>query len=185
MAEISPALARALWRGDAQFLLFEADHPAGYARYWTRTGILRWGGYRWIGAGILGKIAGVSRSVDLTINQTTFEIAGVPPQADELLSALVRGRQARVPRGAISARGIITVDDAPTIDATMDYQTLSIDPSSGQATISIKAFQGFYVLDRAQDIALTDQQQRQEFPDDCGMALAHMYVNRDSNWRAA
>ena len=42
-----------------------------------------------------------------------------------------------------------------------------------------------WLLDRAQDIGFTDQQQRFDFPEDCGFALVHLWENRDSNWRAA
>lgn len=185
MSEISPALARAYRAGHSPFLLFYCDHPSGPVRYWSRTGILPWDGYEWTGCGILGQISGASRSVDLAINEVTFTLRGVPPTAAQILSGLVRNKTATVTRGAISRRGVVTVDDEPTIDALCDYQKLKVDPRNGTATIQIIGQQGFRILDRAQDIALTDQQQRSEYPDDCGMALVHTFVNRDSNWRSA
>lgn len=185
MSEISPKLAKALARGDAPFFLFYCDHPNGELRLWSRTGILRYAGADWTGAGILGRMGGAKRSTDLVINEVTFEVRGVPPTVTEMLSGKVRNRVARVWRGAISRRGRVTVDDDPMIDALMDYQNLIPDPASGTAAIRVVAQQGFYVLDRAQDIAFSDQQQRADFPDDCGMALTHTFVNRDSRWRAA
>lgn len=185
MSEISPALARALDKGWAPFLMFYCDHPSGVVRYWTRTGKRMIGGEEYIGLGVLGKITGATRSTDLSINEVTFELRGVPPTSAAMLSGLVRNRVATVTRGAISARGQIAVDDDPTIDALLDYQKLSVDPNSGSAKISLIGQQGFYVLDRAQDIALTDQQQRSEHDDDTGMSLTHMFSDRESNWRSA
>lgn len=184
MSEISPALARALAKGHASFLMFYCNHPSGAARFWTRTGILRFGGFEWKGCGILGSITGATRSTDLSINEVTFELRGVPPTAATMLSGLVRNKVAQVTRGAISERGRVTVDDAPTIDALLDYQKLSVDPATGTATIKLIGQQGFRILDRAQDIAFTDQQQRSEHPTDCGLALVHTFVNRESNWRS-
>lgn len=184
MPELSPALGRALSRGDAMFFLFYCDHPSGAARLWSRTGILRFDGVDWTGSGVLGRMSGATRSTNLTINEVTFELRGVPPTDTEQLSGLVRNRVVKVWRGAISRRGRVTVDyDDPMIDALADFQTLSVDPVNGTATIRITAQQGFYVLDRAQDIAFTDQQQRGDFPGDCGMALVHTFVNKESNWR--
>jgi hypothetical protein len=183
VSEISPDLARALNAGHAPFLLFYCDHPSGPARFWSRTGILEFDGHQWTGCGRLGKITGGKRSTDLTINEVTFELKGVPPTTDALLSDKVQNRIAQVWRGAISSSGRVTVDDDPTIEAVLDYQKLSTDPRNTTATLSIKGYQGFYVLDRAQDIAFTDQQQRLDYPDDCGAALVHLWVNRQSNWR--
>lgn len=185
MSEISPALARALDKGWAPFLLFYCDHPSGEVRYWTRTGKVTIGGHEYIGTGVLGKMSGATRSTDLSINEVTFELRGVRPTTAQMLSGLVRNRVARVTRGAISARGKIAVDDDPTIDALLDYQKLSVDPATGSAKIALIGQQGFFILDRAQDIALTDQQQRSEFDDDTGMSLTHAYANRESNWRSA
>ncbi len=183
MSEISPALARALRRGDAPFLLFYCDHPSGIVRFWSRTGILRFGGNDWRGCGILGGIAGATRSINLSINEVTFELRGVPRTSAELLSGLVRNRTAQVTLGAISRRGLVTADDEPIIDALLDYQTLKLEPRNA-ATIRLIGQQGFPILDRAQDIAFSDQQHRSEYPGDCGFALTHTFANRDSNWRA-
>jgi hypothetical protein len=186
MSEISPALARALKRGDAPFALFYCDHPSGAVRCWTRTGILKFDGHDWTGFGVLGKMSGATRSTDLKINEVTFEVRGVPPTVATMLSGKVRNRSAKVWRGAINRRGEVTVDyDDPMIDAVLDYQKLVVDPSSGTAAIQLIGQQGFFLLDRAQDIAFSDQQQRADFDGDCGMALVHTLINRDSNWRAA
>lgn len=185
MPEISAGLARALARGAAPMFLAYFDHPAGAVRFWSRTGVLRFDGYDWTGSGILGRMAGATRSTNLVINEVTFELRGVPPTSTEQLSGLVRNRVARVWRGAIDRRGRVTVDDDPMIDALMDYQTLSVDPAAGTAAIRVVAQQGFFVLDRAQDIAFSDQQQRADYPGDCGMALTHTFVNKESNWKAA
>lgn len=185
MPEISWKLAKALERGDAPFLLFYADHPSGVARYWSRTGWLRYGGHSWLGLGVLGRINGLTRSTNLAINEVTFELRGVPPTATQMLSGLVRNRVAQVTLGAMSKRGKATVDDAPLVDALMDIQTLSVDPQSGVATLKIIGQQGFYVLDRAQDIACSDQQQQADYPGDIGMSLMHHYRDKESNWRAA
>lgn len=185
MSEIAPALARALDKGWSPFLLFYCDHPSGAVRYWTRTGKRTIAGHEYIGLGVIGKITGATRSTDLSINEVTFELRGVPPTSAQMLSGLVRNRVATVTRGAISARGQIVVDDDPTIDALLDYQKLSVDPSSGMAKIILVGQQGFVILDRAQDLALTDQQQRSEFDGDTGMSLTHAYATRESNWRAA
>lgn len=184
MSEISPALARALKRGDAPFGLFYCDHPSGVLRCWTRTGKLRFAGYDWVGFGILGKMSGATRSTDLKINEVTFEVRGVPPTVADLLSGKVRNKSAKVWRGAISRRGEVTVDyDDPMIDVVLDYQKLLVDPSAGTAAIQLIGQQGFFLLDRAQDIAFSDQQQRSEFSGDCGMALVHTLINRQSNWQ--
>lgn len=185
MPEISPALFRALNKGHARFLLFYCDHPEGPQRFWSRTGNIVIGGNTYIGVGKLGQISGVTRSMNLTINEVAFELRGVSPEAEIFLSGLVRNRVAQVTFGAMGPKGEVTVDDDPMIDALLDYQRLIVDPRSNTATIRLIGQQGFHTLDRAQDLAWTDQQQRSEYPTDCGMALTHLWVDRESNWRAA
>lgn len=185
MPEISPSLARALDRGDAPFLSFYCDHPSGDVRFWTRTGKRTFMGHEWTGCGRLGQILGAKRSTDLAINEVTFELRGVPPTLTSELSAKVRNKTGKVWLGAIDKRGNVAIDDDPIIDALLDYQKLSVDPKGRSAKISIIGQQGFWLLDRAQDIAFTDQQQRFDYAEDCGFALVHQYENRDSNWRSA
>jgi hypothetical protein len=186
MPEISADLARALARGDAPMFLAFFDHPSGEKRFWSRTGILRFDGHDWNGAGKLGSVSGATRSTNLVINEITFSLSGVPADASAMLSGSVRNRSAKVWRGAISRRGRVTVDyDDPMLDVLLDYQKLSAQPQSGTATISMVGQQGFFVLDRAQDVAFSDQQQRADFAADCGMALVHTFVNKESNWKAA
>lgn len=185
MPEISVQLARALKRGDARFLLFYCDHPSGAVRYWTRTGNRMINGSLYTGIGVLGSVTGVKRSTNLSINEVQFELRGVPLKAAEMLSGLVRNREATITLGAMSKSGHVTVDDEPMVDALLDVQKLQVDPRAGTAVIRLMGQQGFYVLDRAQDLAWTDQQQRSEFPEDCGFALQHLWIDRDSNWRAA
>jgi hypothetical protein len=183
--EISAALSRAIKRGDARFVLFECDHPAGFARYWSRTGNLVVNGNNYFGLGVLGNITGATRSVNLAINEVTFEMRGVSPTAETFLAGLVRNRTATATLGAMSKNGRATIDDDPMIEALLDYQRLSVDPKNGSATLKLIGQQGFVKLDQAQDLAWSDQQQRSEFPTDCGMALTHLWVDRDSNWRAS
>jgi hypothetical protein len=183
MAEISADLARALARGDAPFLLFYCNHPTREVYAHSRTGIIRFGGRNWYGFWKLGRVTGAQRSVNLAINEVTFELRGVKSDQVAALSGRVRNRVAQVWFAAISARGRVTVDNEPTVDARLDYQRLSIDPSNGTAAVRLTAQQGFWTMDRAQDIAFTDQQQRLDYPDDCGAALVHLWVNRQSNWR--
>lgn len=185
MPEISAAFARALSKGYARFLLFDCDHPEGWQRFWSRTGSLTVDGNTYTGVGGLGRVQGVTRSANLTINEVTFELRGVSPTAETFLSGLVRNRQASITLGCMGPKGQIVIDDDPMVDALLDYQKFSVDPRSNTATIQLVGQQGFHVLDRAQDLAWTDQQQRSEYPDDCGMALTHLWVDRESNWRAA
>lgn len=184
MSELSANLARALKRGDAPLLLFYMDHPtAGEVRIHSRTGILVIGGETWYGFGLLGRINGATRSINMEINEVTFELRGVPPTTTDLLAAKVRNRVAKVWRAAIAKNGLVTVDDEPMIDALLDNQTLGVDPQSGEATLRLHGVQGFYTLDRAQDIAFSNEQQLSEYPDDLGLSLVHTFENRDSNWR--
>jgi hypothetical protein len=185
MPEISPALFRALNKGYARFLLFYCDHPEGPQRFWSRTGSLTVEGQTYTGVGGLGRVSGVSRSTNLTINDVTFELRGVTPTAETFLSGLVRNRQATITLGAMGPRGHIVIDSDPMIDALLEYQKFNFDPRSNTATIMLMGKQGFTLLDRAQELAWTDQQQRSEYPEDCGMALNHLWVDRESNWRAA
>lgn len=184
MAEISEQLANALRRGDAPLLLFYMDHPsAGVIRAHSRTGILTIDGVDWIGFGLLGRISGATRSVKMEINQVVFEVRGVPPTTTTYLSGKVRNKVAKVWRAAIDKRGRVTVDDDPMIEALLDNQTLSVDDDTNTAIIRITGIQGFYTLDRAQDIAFSNEQQVSEYPDDTGLSLVHTFEQRESNWR--
>jgi len=184
MAEISEGLANALRRGDAPLLLFYMEHPsAGIIRAHSRTGIIVINGESWYGFGLLGAISGATRSINMELNQVSFEVRGVPPTLTTMLSGKVRNQVAKVWRAAISLRGKVTVDDDPMIEALLDNQTLSVDPNSGTSTIKITGIQGFYTLDRAQDVAFSNEQQISEYPTDKGLNLVHTFEHRESNWR--
>lgn len=163
-------------------LLCFIDHPDGEVRVWSHTGTLEYDGHEWQGLGVLGKVSGMSKSTNLAIKQVTFELSGVPPTSDELLSSRVRNREAYVWLAPLNKAKRIIADPLLLVWAKLDYQKIKLD-DNGLSTISLVGNVGFWSIERATNLSWTHEQQQVDYPSDSGLSLLPSLTNKESNWR--
>lgn len=178
---LTARMADALRRRLPLALIAEVEHPDGPARMWTGIGPLLWNGYTWRGAGVLGAVTPIKHTSNLAVQEISFVLVGVDPEAIAKLSDDVRNRSGRVWLACIDEGHNVVRDPYQIVDAQLDYQSFSA-AADGSVSIAIAARTGFYTLDRALDEAWTSEEQKLRFPTDCGLDMIPGLQNQDIQW---
>lgn len=178
---IGKRAADAIKAGSPLALLAEIDHPDGLVRYWTGLGILEYNGDEFTGIGKLGNITPVNYSSDISIQELSFIVTGVPPDVGTWISAEIRNRSALAWLAALDGSGRVIADPLRIVDAVLDYQTLQVD-DNGTGTLTLKGRSGFYTLERALDEVYSSEDQRRRYPNDSGCDMISDLQQQDVIW---
>lgn len=173
--------ADAIKAGVPLALLAEIDHPDGLVHYWTGLGTLEYNGDSFTGIGKLGGVTPVNYSSDVSIQELSFILTGVPPDVATWISAEIRNRSALVWLATLDTSGRVIADPLQIVDAILDYQTLQVD-ENGSGTLTLKARSGFYTLERAIDEVYSSEDQRRRYPNDSGCDMISDLQQQDVIW---
>lgn len=135
----------------------------------------------WKGIGVLGTVAPIQSTSDLSIQEITFGISGIDSSALKLLENNVRNREGTVWLACLDDRGLIVPTPYQLLNATLDYQVFAVDPD-GKALVQIIARSGFYTLTRALNDVWSNEDHQKDFPDDTGLGLVHTLENQQVRW---
>lgn len=163
-------MAQAIARGDLLALLAAIDHPDGTVYLWSGVGNLTWDGITWSSVGTLGAISPVKYSSDISIQELSFILSGLPPTVTEWVQADLRNRVAEAWLACIDRRGKVVEDPYQVVEALEDFPSFSVG-EDGTATVSIVARSGFYTLLRGIDQVHSSEDQHRLYPDDTGCDL--------------
>lgn len=175
-------MAAAMNAGAPLALLCFIDHPDGEVRVWSHTGTLDYDGHEWTGLGQLGRVSGITKSSGLAIKQVSFELAGVPPTSDNLLSSRVRNRDAYLWLAALTRARKVIADPYLLVWARLDYQSIKVDDNLN-SVISMVGDIGFWSIERSVNLAWSHEQQQVAYAGDSGLSLIPSLANKESNWR--
>lgn len=178
---VTKRMADALNAGLPPALLVRIDHPDGVKHYWTGLDQMTYAGEIYEATFILGTVTPVTYSSNVAIQDITFSLSGLPPEAAGQVSADVRNRTGQAWLACIDENGNVVPDPIDVVDAVLDQQTLTVD-DGGKATISITAHAGFYTLERGIDEVYSAEDQRQRYPDDSGCDLITELQQQDVIW---
>src|SRR5262245_12798473 len=160
---LTARMGAALRAGAPICLLAVIDHPNGTQRYWTGIGPLDYAGGTYIGLGKFGGVAPVRYSNDVAIQELSFTLAGIPPNAMTWIAQDVRNRLADVWLAALDQYGAIVPDPYKIVSSALDYQSMAAD-NDGTVTLTLTARSGFYSLERALDEVHSTEDQKRTYP---------------------
>lgn len=171
--------------GRPLYLAAEIDHPDGLVYIWAGTGDLTYDGHLWKGRGALGEILPVESKTELSINDVRLVLAGVSAQAAELLEDMdVRNRVATAWLFGLDRSHHVIAD--PFLLGEMRMDTMNIESTDqGAVGLVISAHMGLWTLERAQNLAWTAEQQKEDFPatTDTGFDLIPGLESKEILWR--
>ncbi len=174
----------ALSNGAAAAILCEIEHPDGTVYLWTGVGTLDYDSKKWIGLGALAGLDGVKQTSSISINQISFKMAIIEPNAQllqEFVQMNLKGRNARVWISAFDDENRVITSPILILRARLDYQTFSLN-EDGTALLTLVGQQGFYKLERAIDISWTPEEQKKTYPDDTGFDMISGLVDKEVTW---
>ncbi len=180
---VTARMAQALLDRRPIGLLCEIDHPDGTVRFWTGLGTLTYDGETWIGIGVLGGIAPVKQSSDVSIQEIQYALSGVDTDAVSRISDDVRNRAGSAWLFCLDEQHHVVADPYQVVDSQLDYQTFTAG-DGGETAISIIARTGFYTLERGIDEAWTPENQKSLYPTDTGLDMIPGLQNQDVQWTA-
>jgi hypothetical protein len=154
----TPGLAESIRNGWPTAALAAIDHPTeGIIRFWDGTGVLRWDGYDWKGLGHLGKMIGLGGSKRLLLRTVTFEISGLPEDAEVRLEPALRNRAAQAWIAGLDKRGRkVNGEPFQEVDGLVDYQELKAG-DDGSQVIHVTIGEPVYSIERAQTLSYTPE----------------------------
>jgi hypothetical protein len=175
---LTPALEAAIAAGKVNpFYMAAIQFLSGPMYVWTGIGTITWNGHDWLGVGTLGGVSSIAQSSDVTAENITLTLSGIP--SDMVSAAIGECRQnfsVEVWVGMMDDAGAIVLDPVRAFAGRMDVPT--INDAGDSASISITAENPLVDLQRASERRYTHDDQQIDFPGDKGF----QYVPAIQEW---
>jgi len=140
-----------------------------------------WGGFTWLGTGILGEITPPTENIDMSIDRLTMRFTGVP--VSEIASArakIYRNRKAYVYAGDFNEDWAI--DTAPKLAFSGEMDTMVTESSGDSASIVVEVTGAMAEWQRANTYRYTDEMQRDRFTGDLGLEFVNRQLETRLSW---
>ena len=162
-------------------LLVDLDFPSGAVRRTTHGYDLTFGGNTFTGNADLLDIGAIEETIELRAPSQRITLSGIP---SGLLTTVrtdnFQGRPAKIWLGFLNASGSLIADSVKLFDGPMD--TVEVLEGGEEARIVVTAENRFVDMHRARERRYTDEDQRQAFPDDKGLAYVESLEEKDIRW---
>lgn len=124
-----------------------------------------WDGHDWTGLGHFVSVQGVNETADISANNVSFTLSGVPSSLlAELFTNRSRGRGCALYLGCFTSAGALIADPQMIFSGRMDQP--AINDQGVEASISITAESRLIDLQRPRERRFTDQDQKTYYPTD-------------------
>lgn len=148
-------------------LFLELDFLDDTVYVWSGAWSIVWNGQTWQGMGWLGAISLVPETIQVTAQNITLSLSGIP--AELMVDAISQVRQngtATIWLGFLDSSNAIVTDPAQIFQGHLDVPTLT--DSGSTCTISITAENALVSLNTAPERRYTDCDQQLDFVQDQG-----------------
>jgi hypothetical protein len=180
MRSIDVASAAAMAAPNVHMALLAELHFASDIVYcWTGTCTLVYGGHNWIGLGKLANVSTIQEGSAVQADGIAISLEGIDPN-------MISDALGEVQQGLPCILSMAFFDDSPLhymlgspvvcFAGRMDEPT--INEGTDTCTISIACENRMALLNQSHERRYTDQDQRRDYPNDCGFS----YVNTVQNW---
>lgn len=166
------------------FLVY-IDYPSEPIRLWAGVGDLKYAGYTYKGISRLGKVPRLVESSQIAVRQSTLQLRGVDPDAEETLGEDIRNRAVNVWVAGLTATGKHVNGEAwQVVEGLADYHELKTE--EGLATINLMVSEPIFSIERAQNLLFTPEWVNETFQGSgdriTGLDLMSTLENRSENW---
>lgn len=168
----------------AMALMVVIDHPTGIKRFWSGMGTIDYDGEEYYGLGTIGSVTPVESNTEIEVSEVRFSVSGVDPDMIEGLGESVKGREATVYEAWLDPEYRIVHRDL-MLENRCDYQTYSVDPESGKASIQLVTHSGFFHLLNRSGAKVSPEEARAIYPAETGFDEMHKQQDEQLIWRPA
>ena len=161
----------------------ELHFAAGVSRICSYSNTFSWGGYDWIGLGLVGSISPVEETAGVASSAMTF---GLDVVNSPMLAIAVgdvenyRGRSAKLYFCPLTENGVLIDEPEICWRGIMDTMIAGADGEEGQ--ITLKCETSAYGIRRRQSLRLNAAQQKQRHPTDTGLDYLTDLIAKPQLW---
>ena len=148
---------------------------------WSGIGDITWDGHTWTGVGSLGTISSATEVNDVSAQNITLALSGIPN--DLLGQAITEVRQtqaARVWFGSRNDDGTVIADPTKAFEGRTDVP--SVNEGADTSTLSITCENPLIELSRSPGFRWTHEQQQIFYPGDLGFQYVPDVVSWNGKW---
>ena len=180
---LNPAVDEALAGANVPYLMFvflDTDQPV---RVCTAPYTVTWGGYDWLGAGLLGGISPVEEGVELQMYGVNLSLSGIPPEyVSTALGSHYQGRACKLWMAPLDASHQIVADPVLVFHGLLDVMAIEIGET---ATITVSAESRLTDWSRNQASRYTHEEQTALYPGDKGLEFVAKTAEMELKWGRA
>jgi hypothetical protein len=160
-------------------LLAELHFASDIVYCWTGMCTLVYGGHNWIGLGKLASVSTIQEGSTVQADGITIGLEGVDPtMISEALGEVQQGLPCILSMAFFDDTPVHSLIGTPTVCFAGRMDEPTIDEGTESCTITIACENRMALLQQSHERRYTDQEQRRDYPNDCGF----QYVNTIQNW---
>src|SRR5882724_11887603 len=161
--------------------LVALELTSGMQYFWTGIGNLSWNSHTWTGTGNLGSVSDITQTDDLSAENITVALSGIPSSMITLaIDECRQNSTGEVWLGLLADDGSIITDPVKTFTGRIDVPTIEDDGDT--ATVSLTIENELVALQRASSRRYTNDDQHIDFPDDNGFQFVPFIKDLTSIW---
>lgn len=158
-------------------LLAEIHFSSDIVYCWTGFGTFPYGGHDYLGLGNLATVSTIQEGSTVQADGITLTLDGIDPTLiSEALGEIQQGLPCLLSMAFFDANQALIGTPVLCFAGRVDEPT--IDEGTETCTISIACENRMALLNQQNERRYSDQEQRRDYPNDCGFA----YVNAIQNW---
>ena len=162
-------------------ILIHGEFDSGDLRFWTGYGEITYNGDVYQGSGDLLKMNRVDETQNLTANNVTFELSGIPSSLVSLaLNENYQCRPITCYFAVLDTSFNLIADPYQIFKGFMD--TMVIEDTGDTATISITCENELLRLKESVERRYTPEDQKQDYPDDLGLDFVPIIQDIELNF---
>lgn len=163
-------------------LLVEISFDSGFVRLWSGIGPLTWDSRTWLGAGNFGGVSAIAETAGLAANGVSLTLSGIPSSVISItLGEYTQGRPVTIYLGFMTEAGAVVADPFILFQGRTD--TMQIDDGAQTATVTVACESRAIFAKRSGERRWTDQEQRNDYPDDGGFRYVQAIQDKPLVWR--
>jgi hypothetical protein len=148
---------------------------------WSGFGPITWNSQTWQGVGWLGQISPVIETTDVTAQNVTFTLSGIPSElAGDAINYVRLYSEVQVWFGFIDGSRNVIADPSRCFDGHLDVPTMT--DASDTCTLTVTAENPLVDLNGAPNRRFTDCDQQLEYPGDIGFSQVSLLQNALFLW---
>lgn len=162
-------------------IFFEGVFASGTVRMFSGYGEITWNSVTWTGGGDFVGLSPVDEVADIEAVSVTVSLSGFDSALVSIaLSECRSGKSGKLWLGFLDASNALIADPVLLFEGRLDVPEISDEGES--ASISIRYESELVALERSRERRYTNQDQRNEFPDDRAFEFVESLQEKEIIW---